>query len=341
MLYPRLVRRGIEVDLYARAGYVPKQPYSFQGTHVIPLSVIRSRSLESVSHTCMSILHAHRSGSRFMHLHAIGPAIWSPFAKRLGFKVVVTHHGFDYRRQKWGASAKVMLRRGEQMAIRHADGIICISREILESVRAASPVGRLALIPNGVELPAPPPSPSVLSKWGLQAGRYFLLTARFVREKGITDLIEGWARSGIQEGVGLAIAGDEDYPSDLGREIRKLAAETGAVLTGRVFGEDLSALYGHARGFVLPSFHEGLPISLLEAMSWGLPVAASSIEANMEVGLPADCYFEAGSPDGIADRLRWLASGPARVDHSAMMTNYDWDRIADSTIEFYSQVLGS
>jgi len=338
-LYPRLVRAGGKVTVFARSGYVPGAAFDFQGVRVMPLRVARSTSVEALAHTGLAVLRAKSMGAKLLHIHGIGPAIWTPLATRLGMKVVVTHHGFDYNRQKWGTNAKRALRLGESNAIRYADGIVCISKEILDYVRGAKPKGIVEKIPNGVERPAETPPAGLLDKWNLRAGAYFLLTSRFVREKGIPDLIRGWVASGLSDRCGLAIAGGEDHPSPYGESIRKLAAESGAVLTGVVAKEELGALYGHARGFMLPSYHEGLPISLLEAMSWGLPLGASSILPNLEVGLAPEAYFPVGDADAIATRLRQIAEGPHRVDHSALLVKYDWDAIADSTLRFYRNVM--
>lgn len=338
-LYPRLATLGAMPLIYARSGYVQPKPYEYKGVQIVPLASIRSSSLETVAHTCMAILHAARHGAKLMHIHAIGPALWTPLAKRMGMKVVVTHHGFDYRRQKWGGNAKAMLRRGEQMAIQHADGLICISSEITEEVVSRNPVGLVTKIPNGVERPTYTPAEEILAQYGLSRRGYLLLTARFVAEKGITDLIRAWEASGLKGTCGLAIAGGEDHPSKLGEEIRQLADKTGTVLTGIVTGDVLKALYGHARGFVLPSYHEGLPISLLEAMSWSLPSIASSIRANLEVGLGEACYFTAGRIDELANRMRELVAGPERVDHSERLKPFDWDVISVDTLAFYRKVL--
>ncbi|MBK9579564.1 MAG: glycosyltransferase family 4 protein [Fibrobacterota bacterium] len=339
-MYPRLVGLGIDAVAYARTGYVQQKPYDFRGVHVLPLASIRSPNLETIAHTCMAIFHCARHGAKLMHLHAIGPAIWTPLAKRLGMKVIVTHHGFDYRRQKWGNNAKAMLKRGEAMAIKHADGLICISSEILENVTSRSPAGLVAKIPNGVERPTSIPSDEELKRWGLRSGGYLLITARFVAEKGIPDLIRAWDASGLKGTCELVVAGGEDHPSKLGDEIRGLAAEAGATMTGIVTGNVLNTLYAHARGFVLPSYHEGLPISLLEAMSWNLPCVASSIRANLEVGLDGDSYFTAGRIDDLSERMKALVAGPARVDHSLRLKPFDWDAIASDTADFYGKVVG-
>lgn len=338
-LYPRIVRAGSSVTVFARAGYVPGNAYEFEGVRVLPLAGPRTTSIETVTHTGLAVLRAKSLGARLIHLHGIGPALWSPLARSLGMKVVVTHHGFDYNRQKWGKRARQALRLGEKNAIRHADGIVCISKEILEYVKSQNPRGILEKIPNGVERPQSTPPAELLSKWGLTPGAYFLITARFVPEKGIPDLINGWVASGVSDRCGLAIAGGEDHPSKHGSEIQQLAASTGAVLTGVATKDHLGALYAHARGFVLPSFHEGLPISLLEAMSWSLPLGASSIPANLELGLDPAIYFQAGDVDGIARRLRQMLSEPDRVDYSERLRKYDWDSIAEATLRFYQKVM--
>lgn len=338
-LYPRIVRGGDPVNLFARTGYSPAGVLDYKGVKILPLPVVPTKSTEAISHTCLAVLQAKRLGARLLHLHGIGPAIWTPFATRLGLKVVVTHHGFDYRRQKWNRMGKIALRKGESNAIRHADGIICISSEIYDHVLAERPKGVVAKIPNGVEPPGCAPSSGLLARWGLSPRSYLLLTARFVKEKWIVDLIRAWSESGLSGRCQLAIAGGEDHPSAYGREVRALARECGAVLTGIVGGDDLKALYGHARGFVLPSYHEGLPISLLEAMSWQLPTGTSDIAANAEVGLAPETYFKAGDKTGIARRIAAILDGPERVDYSDKMKLYDWDAIAVSTSEFYHAIL--
>lgn len=340
-LYPRIVREGWQVNIFSRSGYLAPEHREYKGIRILPLPLIRTKSMETLSHTCLAVLQAKRLGAKILHLHGIGPGFWTPLASKLGLKVVVTHHGFDYRRQKWNGYGKAMLRRGEINSIRHASGMVCISSEIFDHVMANSPSGIVEKIPNGVDAPGEPPSEELLAKWGLSPRNYVLLTARFVKEKGITDLIQAWSSSGLASRCGLAIAGGEDHPSSYGKEVRALAASTGAVLTGIVGGDDLQALYGHARGFILPSFHEGLPISLLEAMSWGLPVGTSDIVANLEVGLSPDCYFRAGDVQGIAGRIERILSGPQRVDYSSLMTRYDWASIATATIGLYRKVLAA
>lgn len=339
MLYTRLASKGIEPTVYLRSGYVPKGAPVPPGVQMITLPMVKTAGIEAVAHTGLAVLHAKRTGAKLIHIHAIGPAIWTGFAKRLGLRVVVTHHGFDYRRDKWGEAAKNVLRRGEQAAIDQADGIIVISKEIEDEVVARKPQGIVARIPNGVILPVAVPSAEPLMEWGLEPHRYALLTARFVKEKRIIDLMHAWSQSGIGGRCRLAIAGGEDNASPHCDEIRALANKLGVVLTGMLSGVKLASLYAHAGFFVLPSTHEGLPISLLEAMSWKLPVIASDIAANLEVGLDPSCYFPAGDVSSLAAVMTRRAENlGARCDYHTLMTRYDWDEIASHTAALYREV---
>lgn len=340
MLYPRLVAQGFEPCVYARASYVDPAIRNHMGVRIHRLPSVKTAGIEAVAHTGLAVLHARRCGAKLVHIHAIGPAIWAGFARRLGMRVVVTHHGFDYRRDKWGEGAKAILRRGEQSAIGNADAIIVISGEIEDEIRSRAPRGIVSRIPNGVVLPTSRPDSAPLAQWGLEPFRYALLTARFVKEKRILDLMQAWHRSGISERCKLVVAGGEDNPSPHGAEIRAMASELGVVLTGMQSGVSLAALYAHAGFFVLPSSHEGLPISLLEAMSWSLPVIASDIRANVEVGLGPDSHFPVGDIDALARRMADMSSllGERR-DYAHILQRYDWDTIAESTASLYRDVL--
>jgi glycosyltransferase involved in cell wall biosynthesis len=120
------------------------------------------------------------------------------------------------------------------------------------------------------------------------------------------------------------------------------------VLTGFQKGRALDELYANAGLFVLPSSHEGLPIALLEALSFGLPVIASDIPANVEVGLPEESYFPVGDVAELAARLRKCVSPdpreaqPERVKRlrNWVSERYDWDAITRDTLDVYHSAIG-
>ena len=160
---------------------------------------------------------------------------------------------------------------------------------------------------------------------------------RFVPEKNLHHLVEAFAKTD-RKGCKLVLAGDTDFEDDYSRYLKKLARDNGVVLTGFVRGQKLHALLTAARCFVLPSSHEGLPIALLEAMSYDLPVIVSDIPANLEICLPPEFYFQTGNCQQIQKKLQEIIDqAPRRVKYD--MDKYNWDRIAEQTIQVYEHIL--
>lgn len=341
-LYPRIAAMGHEVFLATRQPYVDKPQPKWRGVRLVHTRCPRSKSMEAIVHTFATILKARRVRPDLVHIHAIGPALMVPLARLLGLRVVVTHHGPDYERRKWGRMAKTMLRLGEYSGGRFANEVIVISRVIANIVTARC--GRpVHLIRNGVSLPQPPNATDHLERLGIEPGSYILAVARFVPEKGLHDLVEAFAA--LEGDIRLVIAGDADHQTDYSRELRLRAGrDSRIVLTGYLTGEPLHQLYSHAALFVLPSYHEGLPIALLEAMSYGLPVLVSDIPANREIDLPASRYVQPGNTMELTAKLRAFAKAGIPAEEKILFRKrieqqYNWSTIAGQTVAVYEQAL--
>ena len=333
-LFPRVVALGYDVTVMRRSSYVADSLTEWHGVKLVDIPTPRKKAFEAIVHTVRAVIAARRLGADVVHIHAIGPALVTPLARLLGMKVVFTHHGPDYDRDKWGTAAKMMLRLGEMLGCRFANRVIVISDVIRNLI--ASKHGRtkgVSLIYNGVPAADKCHFPEYFSALGITEGNYVLGMSRFVPEKNLHHLIEAFSRV-KSEGLKLVIAGDSDFPDEYSEGLKRQAREAGVVLTGFVKGQKLHSLLTNARCFVLPSSHEGLPIALLEAMSYGLPVIVSDIPANLEVGLPDKCYFPVGDIDALASRLRVLCDAPVeRIDYD--MAKYDWDQIAKEVSDVY------
>jgi glycosyltransferase involved in cell wall biosynthesis len=345
-LCPRLHALGVDVTVLARRCYqLDNTGPVWRGVHFVGLWTPRRKELEAIVHTLLSVLYAgFVSRPDVLHIQAIGPAIWTPLARLLGLHVVVTHHGPDYERQKWGRLAQAVLRLGEASAARFASELIVISRGIQRSV--ALKYGRVGvLVPNGISPPQSVPDSSALAAFGLEPGRYVLLVSRLVPEKRHLDLIEAFRRAALP-GWKLALVGAADHADDYSRRVVDAAGATPAVvMTGFQSGTALETLYAHAGLFVLPSSHEGLPIAMLEALSYGTPVVASDIPANLEVGLPRACHFPLGDVEALATLLRERAEvvetpvqRQARRDEAVQ--RFDWARNARATRAIYDDLCG-
>ena len=113
-LYPRIAAMGHDVTVIRRTPYVSDCNKEYSGVRLVDVYAPRKKSFEAIVHTFLAIIKARRMNADILHIHAIGPAIMVPFARMLGLKVVMTNHGPDYDRQKWGRMAKAILKTGER-----------------------------------------------------------------------------------------------------------------------------------------------------------------------------------------------------------------------------------
>ena len=202
----RLAERGWRVEVLGRAPYLrSRRPYVWKGVTVTPVWSPRSRSFEALLHTMLGLFVAARDNADLVHVHAIGPALLTPLARLLGLHVVVTHHGFDYERQKWGPVARSILRTGEAMGMLFSHANIGVSKAIVDAVRRKFSVSA-TFIPNGVEKPLAELGTAYLDRIQVRPRHYILCVGRIVEEKRHLDLIEAFARLADPD-LKLVIAG--------------------------------------------------------------------------------------------------------------------------------------
>lgn len=341
-LYPVICSLGVEVQLSRRASYVAEPLEQWQGVSLLDIYSPRIKSLEAIIHTALSVYQAWRRGVDLVHIHAVGPALLTPFARLLGLRVVVTNHGPDYDRQKWGKAAKLILRIGEYLGCSFANEVIVISDNIRSIVKERCHRDS-HLIYNGVPLPELDCASDYIESLSLSTQGYILAVSRIVPEKGLHDLIDAFEQISID--LKLVIAGDSDHADSYSRMLKKRAKHNpNIVMPGYVSGHNLAQLFTHARLFVMPSYHEGLPIALLEALSYGLPVVISDIPANMEIGLTKHSYFTKGDVSDLADSL--LSALNRKIDDSyreqirkMISSKYNWNTIAEQTLGVYKRAL--
>lgn len=341
-LYPRLVAKGCEVTVVCRSCYVDEtnRTTSYKGVKLHNLYAPRKKSLEAIVHTFLGVCYARRVGADMVHSHAVGPSIVVPFARLLGLKVVMTHHGPDYERKKWNAVARRIIKLGERWGVTCANRIIVISSVINEIIKKEYQRTDAHLIYNGTPVPRKSKSTDYLQQLNLTPRKYVIALGRFVPEKGFDGLIDAYVQSNLSAGgIRLVIAGDADHEDEFSLALKSKARHNGVVLTGFVRGEQLNQLMTNAALFVLPSSHEGLPISLLEAMSYGLPVLVSDIPANKEVGLSPEDYFPCGDWGVLSTRLTdKVSKGGGEVQYD--LSKYDWDYIAGQVYNVYKELVG-
>jgi len=343
-LCPLLVQNGCQVEVLARAPYHAKGVREWNGVKFRSIWAPRTKALEAIVHSVLCVLYAgFINRPDVLHIQAIGPALVTPLARLLGLKVVVTHHGPDYDRQKWGQFAKWALRMGERFGMRWSNQRIVISSVICQLVQDKHGKSSV-LIPNGVTLPTIPEATDALLPFGLTPGKYVLLVSRLVPEKRHMDLIDAFKMAKL-EGWKLALVGASDHPDAYTKSVLAKASETqNVVCTGLQTGQSLEQLYAHAGMFVLPSSHEGLPIALLEAVSYGLHIIASDIPPNVEVGLDPTSYFELGNCTELTALIESAAGTKNKNEDRErkrdwVTSKFDWLRISERTSKLYQDLI--
>ncbi len=325
---------------------VERSPYSNEDGASIGLNSFikvlwapRSVRFETVVHSVIATLWAGWTRPRIVHIHAIGPSIVAPLARLLGLRVVCTHHGRDYDREKWSKVAKLILKAGEWCQARFANERICVGRTLSLQLRDELHAP-FTYIPNAVKLPAQGGASDVLDRFALQPGKYIVNVGRLVPEKRQDHLIKAFAQLALKD-IKLVLIGKADHESRYSHNLSTLANTTpGVVMAGFQGGSDLVQLLANAALFVLPSSHEGMPIAALEAMSLSRPVVLSDIPANLDLLLPPSCYHKTSSIEDLAETIRrnlpQEASSCSAVDWGEILSAFDWRNVAQKTLEVYS-----
>lgn len=346
----RLAAQGHKVDAYNRYGHhVSGKKYDeeygrgdrkyYKGIRIRIIPTFRSSKLNAIVYSFLATLRALFIPYDVLHYHAEGPCavLWIPkfFRKR----IVVTIHGLDWQRAKWGNFASFVIKSGEKMAAKYADEIIVLSKNVQQYF--LDTYGRdTVFIPNGINSPQKKPAELITEQYGLKSNDYFLFLARIVPEKGIHYLIEAFRE--IETDKKLVIAGGNSQAVEYMEMVHRMAAEDERIImTNFVQGQMLEELYSNAYAFVLPSDVEGMAVSLLEAMSYGNCCLVSDICENTEVVEDKALTFEQGNVKDLRKKLEYMLSHPEVVEDYKMQSSeyicgkYNWEDIVEQTVQVY------
>jgi glycosyltransferase involved in cell wall biosynthesis len=340
-----LTTLGCEVEAIVRSGYVDRTRRRWRGIALTPLWAPRVSGFEAFVHSFLGVLRAAIVRPDVLHIHSIGPALFTPLARMLGLRVIVTHHVLNYENDKWGRLARGLLRCGESLGMKFANGRIAVSEGLARQMSAAYGVPVRA-IPNGIDKPRVIDKTDTLTAFGLNPGRYALSVARIDEQKRQLDVVAAYGRLKSPSWK-LALVGGADYASGYAKAVAEAARQTpGVVMLGHQSGDALAELYSHAGVFVLPSSHEGQPIAVLEAASYGLALVLSDIAPHRELALPGARLVAVGDSAALADALDacFAAAEPQRMaatDRNRVLAKHDWLNIAQQTLAVYCETLSS
>lgn len=346
-LCTRMAKKGCKVTCYNRSGHhvsgaeydgVNKTDYKGIAQKYVP--TIEKKGLAAVSSSFFAALYSAFGKYDVVHIHAEGPAFFSWLPKMLGKRVVVTIHGIDWQREKWqsGFGAK-FIRQGEKNAVKYADEIIVLSKGVQNYFKDT--YGRKThFIPNGVNRPKMREADLITEQFGLTKDSYILFLGRLVPEKGIRYLIEAFKESKIDKK--MVIAGGSSDTDSFMKELKDLAKDDDRIIfTGFVQGQMLDELYSNAYIYTLPSDLEGMPLSLLEAMSYGNCCLVSDIPECAEVVEDKALIFKKSDVEDLREKLQDACDHPEKVMQMKRQATdficekYNWDDVVEETMKLY------
>lgn len=329
----RLVQQGHEVTVYCRNTYIKKNIKEYKGVKLVTINTIPSKSLDAIVYTFKATMHSIFQGYEVYHYHALGPASLSFIPKIFRKKVVVTIHGLDWQREKWGRFAKAYLKFGEYITGHFADKILSVSKNLtgyfMDKYNRTQE--EVIYISNGVNI-EPRMDPKEIKKLGLSRDGYILFLARLVPEKGAHYLVEAFNM--LSTDKKLVIAGGTSFSDDYIEELNILAKKNkNIIFTGNVEGKLLAELYSNCTLYVLPSDIEGMPLTLLEALSYGKRVLVSDIQENLQVieGINNCYFFEKSDVNDLYNNMNVILADEREYDPQDIIKiieeQYSWDKV--------------
>lgn len=312
----------------------------YNGVKIINIPTIDKKGIEALIYSFLATIRALFGKYDVIHYHAEGPCVMILIPYLFGIKTVATIHGLDWKRAKWGGLAANYIKLGEKIAAEYADEIIVLSKNVQKYFKDAYD-RETKFIPNGVNKPMIRETKIIKNKYGLEKDNYILFLSRIVPEKGLHYLIDAYKQ--IDTDKKLVIAGMPSHTNDYFEKIKNMVkGNNKIIMTGFVEGEELEELYSNCYLYCLPSDVEGMPIALLEAMSYGCNCLVSNIEENTQITEEYAIVFEKGNVNDLKEKLEKNLNNKNRLKKQEIsnyiLEKYNWENVINDTEKLFENI---
>ncbi|WP_369136674.1 DUF1972 domain-containing protein [Modestobacter versicolor] len=323
----RLVDAGHEVVVYCRTAPGQPRPSTHLGMRLVHLPALRRRSLETLSHTGLSVAHllAHRVDAAIVFNAANAP--WLPLLRAARIPVATHVDGLEWQRAKWGGAGRRYYRMVEALSVRWSDALIADAQGIADYYRDefAAPTELLAYGAPAITGGAA----DKLADVELTSRGFHLAVARFEPENHVDVIVDGYRRSGAT--LPLVVVGSAPYADEYTARVHALADDRVRFLGGLWDQELLDQLYAHCATYLHGHSVGGTNPSLLRAIGAGAATIAFDVSFNREVLQTSGRYFR--TADDVAAAVTAAEADPAGVRRDGdrarvLAARYDWDDVA-------------
>ncbi len=347
-LSKRMVSAGHTVHAYNRKGnHVSGKEYGdtnsnlseYEGIKIIQVPTIEVKGLAALSSSFFATIKAIFGKYDVIHFHAEGPCAMLWLTHLFGIRTVATIHGLDWQRAKWGKFASSYLKFGEKIAAKYADEVIVLSKNVQQYFLDVHN-RETKFIPNGIQKPSIIEPEIIKEKWDINKDEYVLFLGRIVPEKGLDYLVDAFKNVNTIKKIVIA-GGSSDTEQFMNYIKEKAKCDERFIFTGFVEGKVLEELYSNAYIYVLPSDLEGMPISLLEAMSYENCCLVSDIPECTEVVENFGVSFKKGNIIDLSEKLQWLCDNEKIVEEykkkacKFICNKYNWENVVKETLNLY------
>lgn len=338
----RLVERGHEVTVYCRKNIINHSGQIYRGIRLVKLPSIRSKHLDTPSHTTLSVLHVITRSYRpdVIQMYGVGNALWLIPLRLSGIRLVSVVDGLDWKRKKWKKFASLFLKISQYFAVWLSDEYVVDSRVVIEFY-AKLFNKKPTYIPYGANIPIQVLDTNLIWEFGLAPNKYILFVGRLVPEKGVQYLIHAFEL--VQTDMNLVIVGDNVHDKQYVNKL-KSTNDPRIRFLGFVYGDGYKQLNSYAYVYVQPSELEGTSPALLGAMGFGNCVLVSDIPENCETIGDAGVTFHRNNEKDLAAELQKLIDNPERVMHfknlaqTRVKLHYNWNKITDEYERIFHQL---
>ncbi len=347
-----LKRAGHVVQAYVRSTYPGADAKQWQGIEIIRVKTVDAKNLNAIVYSFFATIQAMRSKPDIIHYHGTGPAVMAFLPRIFTPKItlICTYHSDDTKHQKWSVFARIFFRLAKYLAVKLPHNTIAVSKAQLSDILQTAPQARVTYIPNGASKPVITAPGKTLQRFNLTSDRYILFTGRLVRHKGVHTLIAAFKKLQPQFlDYKLVIVGGSSYTDNYVEAVKKLSHnDPRIVFTGQIDNPELYELMSNAALYVHPAVYEGLSISILEALSYGLITLVSDIAPNLEAAGTVGFSFKTEDTKDLTICMEQLLKLPNAQKQTIKQNtaafaaeHYDWDIIIKQTLEIYSQTLAA
>ncbi|MBI3502831.1 MAG: glycosyltransferase family 4 protein [Bacteroidetes bacterium] len=335
-LYPHLIEKGYCIQVFSIKRYASHKEWN--GIKFIHIPTPSSKIFERPLYNFLSTIYCIFKRPDLIHIHSIASGTFIFFLKLFGLKIIARYNSQDYLHEKWNVFGKIILKNSEHQFLL-TDYIITNNKTYLKHLQAKGRKNNITLIPNGVEKNSREKYNGLLQEYFPNIKEKFILFAgRITPEKNIETLINSFFLLNPKE-TSLIIAGGAAHNDNYFVELKNKYSDKRILFTGKLYREKLNCLFANCSLFVIPSFSEGTPNVLLEALSFNCKILASKIPAHLDFSFQEETYFNPNDVSELSQRINNKLLNDNLENYEGLLQKHHWLNIVEQIHHINQKVL--